>query len=353
MLGWIHGWVQDHYGDLTGADRTVGWLVALAVFALIRLVRWRPVLAAPVTGRTRSLLAFAGICLAAAGALKFTNARMLFDSAGNPRQSYIETPEGAVIVDAPPGGIDAKTGLIRKALTAEKLRAINIARIGEKDGASGDANHYFNPHDGGTKVWFVQGTCETRASEGYDDRGRKLIPATAELVDRCEKLQAEAERQRESAAQKQARKEFVERRKARRHEFQEIGTYTTAGRFTIIDSIKFVFEGCEVLRRETRLKFRIANLGNAESGTVSNAGFEFTLLNSDGSETRARGVRRIQGVVDSTAQERTLLPPGPGESGRIVIEFERDSESGGFAIAINHAVAFANPGGHTVAYRKF
>jgi len=47
MLGWIHGWVQDHYGDLTGADRTVGWLVALAVFALIRLVRWRPVPAGP------------------------------------------------------------------------------------------------------------------------------------------------------------------------------------------------------------------------------------------------------------------------------------------------------------------
>jgi hypothetical protein len=27
MLGWIHGWVRDHLGDFTGADRTITWLV--------------------------------------------------------------------------------------------------------------------------------------------------------------------------------------------------------------------------------------------------------------------------------------------------------------------------------------
>lgn len=354
MLHWIHTWVQDHFGDITGADQTVGWLVALALLSLVRLVRWRPLLLAPLTGGAKSVLAFAAICLAAAGVLKFTNARMLFDSTGNPRQSWIETIDGPVMLDAPPGGIDAKTGLLRKPLDAETLRAISIGKNSANNGARGDSNRYFNARDGKYKVWFIEGTCQTRDAEGYDDRGHKLLPATAELVERCEKLQADAEQQRRNEAERQSRRELLEQQKTRRHEFQDIGTYAATGRYTVIDGIKFAFEECVVLRHETRLKFRLATLGtDAESGGFTRGRFEFSLLNGDGSETRSSSLHRVQGMVTVASDSASLLPPDPGESGWVVVEFQRDNESGGFAVAINHAVAFSNPAGHIVAFRKF
>jgi hypothetical protein len=354
VLRWIHGWVQDHLGDLTGADQTVAWLVALALLALSRLVRWRQWLLAPLTGGAKSVLAFAAICLAAAGALKFTSARMLFDSSGNPRQSWIETTDGPITLDAPPGGIDAKTGLLRKPLDAETLRAIKIGKTTNGNAANSDPNRYFNARDGKYKVWFVAGTCQTRDAEGYDDRGRKLLPATPELVDSCERLHAEAEQQRRSDAERQSRRQLLEQQKTRQHEFQEIGTYTAAGRYTVIDGTKLAFEECVVLRRETRLKFRLARLGaDAESGGTTKGRFEFSLLNSDGTETRSTSLRRVQGMVTVASDSAGLLPQDPGESGWVVVEFQRDSESGGFAIAINHAVAFSNPAGHIVAFRRF
>ncbi|HUN86660.1 MAG TPA: hypothetical protein VMU48_19930 [Terracidiphilus sp.] len=354
MSSWIHVWVQYHFGDLTGSDQTVGWLVTLAILALTRLVRWRRLMLAPLTGGTKAVLGFATICLAAAGAMKFTNARILFDSSGNPRQSYVETVYGPVIQDAPPGSIDPKTGLKRQALTADVLRAIDIGKSQSKDTTGRDPNHYFSASDGKYKVWFVEGSCEIRNEDGYDDRGQRLIPATAELVDHCEKLQAEAEEQRKREAQQQARRDLLEQRWKRRHEFQEIGTYTAAGRFTVIDGVKIAFEQCEVLRHLTRLKFRIANLGtNGQFGNPPGGRFEFSLLNSDGTETRQSGIHRVQGLIAIFGQDNDLLSSAPGESAQVVVDFQRDSESGGFAIAINHAVAFTNPASHIVNFRQF
>jgi hypothetical protein len=284
--------------------------------------------------------------------VKFTDARLLFDSAGNPRQSYIETLDGPLIVDAPPGGIDVKTGLIRKPLTADKLRAINIGKT-SKRGATGDSNHYFNAHDGGNKVWFVQGSCEARNAEGFDDRGRRLVPATAEWVEHCEDLRAQAEQRRQKDAEKQARRELYQKQKARKREFREIGVYTAIGRFTVLDGVKITFEECVVLRHETRLKFRVSRLRDVEAPAVGVPRFEFSLLNADGTETRASSLHRIQGMIAITSQDRALLPPNPGESGRAVVEFQRNSESGGFAIAVNSAVVFSNPSGHIVRFRKF
>jgi hypothetical protein len=54
-------------------------------------------------------------------------------------------------------------------------------------------------------------------------------------------------------------------------------------------------------------------------------------------------MHRVQGVIAMAAQEGVLFAPDPSQSGRLVVEFQRDSESGGFAIAINHAISFANP----------
>lgn len=353
MLGWIHDWVQNHFGDLTGADQTVGWLVALALFALIRLVRWRPLVLAPLTGGAKSLLGFAGISLAAAAVVKFTNARIPFDPGGAARQSYVETIDGPQILDAAPGGIDPKTGLPRLPLTAEALRAITISK-NNNGVAHPDPNHYFSASDGKYKLWFVPESCETRSAAGFDDRGRKLLPATAELVDRCEKLQADADRKRKAEAEKQSRREAQDHRRARRREFQEIGDYTAAGRFTVIDGVKITFEACEVLRHQTRIKFRITHLAvDGESVTPAGGRFEFALLSSDGTEMRSSAIHRVQGVIATDAQEGVLLAPDPGMSGRVVVEFQRDSEAGGFAIAINHAVAFANPAGHIVSFRTF
>jgi hypothetical protein len=354
MLNWIHDWVQNHFGDLTGADQTVGWLVALALLALIRLVRWRPLVMAPLTGGAKSLLGFAAICLGAAGILKFTNARIPFGPDGDAHQSYVETIDGPQILDAPPGGIDPKTGLPRLALTAEALRAITISKNNNNGVAHTDPNHYFSASDGKYKVWFMEGSCEMRSAAGFDDRGRKLVPATAELVDRCEKLRTETDRKRKAEAERQSRREAQEQHRARRREFQEIGDYTAAGRFTVIDGVKITFESCEVLRHQTRIKFRIAHLpADGESVNFAGGRFEFSLLNSDGTETRSIGLHRVQGVIASAAQDGILLAPEPGASGRVVVEFQRDSESGGFAIAINHAVAFANPAGHIVTFRPF
>lgn len=354
MLRVIHSWVQNHFGDLTGADQSVEWLVAFATLALIRLVRWRRMMLAPFTGGTKALLGLAAICLAAAGALKFTDARILFDSSGNPRQSYIETVDGPVIQDAPPGSIDPGTGLLRQALTADVLRAINIRKSNSKVAGRRDPNEYFNASDGKNKVWFVEGSCEIRNEDGYDDRGRKLVPATAGMVDSCEKLRAAAEEQQKREAEQQSRRDLVDQRRARLHQFQEIGTYTAAGRYTVIDGVKIVFEQCDVLRHETRIKFRIANPGaDGQSGNLSGGRFAFSLLSGDGTETQPSSMHRVQGMIAIAEQGDALLAPNPGESGQLVVEFQRDSESGGFAIAINHAVAFVNPAAHIVSFRSF
>ncbi len=354
MLDWIHDWVQNHFGDLTGADQTVGWLVALALFALIRLVRWRPLVLAPLTGSSKPLLGFAGICLATAGVVKFTNARIPFGPGGAARQSYVETIDGPKILDAAPGGLDPKTGLPRLALTSEALRAITISKNNNNGAVPIDPNHYFSASDGKYKVWFVPDTCQTRSAAGFDDRGRKLLPATAEMVDRCEKVQADADRKHEADVERQARREAQDKRRARRREFQEIGDYTAAGRFTVIDGVKITFEACEVLRHQTRIKFRVTHLAaDNESVAPARGRFEFALLNSDGTETRPSAMHRVQGVITTAALEIVLLPPDPGASGRVVVEFQRDSEASGFAIAINHAVAFANPAGHIVSFHPF
>jgi hypothetical protein len=67
-------------------------------------------------------MALAVACLAGAATLKDVNAGLKFDQSGNPTQSVIETANGPVIVEAPPGGTDRTTGLTRKPLTAEKPR---------------------------------------------------------------------------------------------------------------------------------------------------------------------------------------------------------------------------------------
>lgn len=79
-----------------------------------------------------------------------------------------------------------------------------------------------------------------RSAAGFDDRGRKLLPATTELVDCCEILQADADRKRKAEGETQSRREAQDQRGARRREFREIGKYTAAGRFTVIDHVRWL-----------------------------------------------------------------------------------------------------------------
>lgn len=347
----LHTWVRYYFGDLTGADPAVAWLMAGAVFALVCLVPWRIVLFAPVTGRPKPLIALAAACLAGAATLKVVSTRLRFDLSGNPMQSVIETTDGPVIVDAAPGGTDRKTGLTRKPLTAEILRSMTLNK--GPAGSTTDTNKYFSVWDGKNKVWFVHGTCEIRKMAGYDDRGRPLEPASAERVDYCEKLQFEADRRRNQQAAAVARRERRDEEKSRRLRFQPIGRYIASGRFITLDGIRFYFDECVVLHDELHLKFRVVNgRDDAEIATDANTRFEFSIFNENGTEMRSELLKRIQGTVKVI--DGFLVVPGPGESGWFVVEFKRDSKTAGtFAIVINGMVAFNRPSSHIVSFHRF
>lgn len=346
---WVQGRVRDDLGDYTGADPTVSWLLAAGVFCLVYLIPWRSLVFSSVTGRAKTLVPLAAAFIASAGTLKFAKSELLrFTPQGDPAISFIETAEGPVISDLPPGGIDRRTGLRRQPLTVDMLRAIEMEK-NRKDKGQPDTNIYFNARDGRNKVWFPVDSCEARDTPGYDDRGRKLVPATAEKVDKCEKERAETERLRKEKADRQARRA---EQAARRKEFRETGRYIAEGRFTMIDGVKIVLEETVVLKDQTRVKFRIANIRD-ELKTYSESKFEFGLVNGEGQQTRSSVVRRVQGAV-AIAGDGSLVLPVPGERGWIVVEFARNCEDGGgFALMINNTIAFSKPGEHTVRFIRF
>ena len=277
--------------------------------------------------------------------------RSRFTAKGEPAISFIETAEGPVVSDLPPGGIDRRTGLRRQPLTVDMLRAIEMEK-NRKDKAQPDTSKYFNARDGRNKVWFPVDSCEARSTPGYDDRGRKLEPATAEKVDKCEKERAETERLHKEKADRQARQARRAEQAARRKEFRETGRYIAEGRFAMIDGVKIVLEETVVLKDQTRVRFRIANIRD-EQKTYSDSKFEFGLVNGEGRQTRSSSVRRVQGAL-AIAGDGSLVLPVPGERGWVVVEFARNCEdSGGFALMINNTIAFSKPGEHTVRFTRF
>ncbi len=351
MFNWVHGLVRDYLGDVTGTDPAVSWLVAVAVFALVCTVPWRSLLFAQVTGRPKPLITLAVASIAAAGALKLMNARFAFNHRGEPTRSFIETPQGRIILDEPPGDVDRKTGLVRQTLTPEVLRSITLEKK-RKEVAKIRSNRFFSPNDGKPIAWFERGTCKIHDADGYDDFGQKLEPATSAKVEECNKLFAEAEEKRKQETAAQERRALREQQDARRKRFQEVGRYVAEGRYVTIDHIKFTFEECLVLRHVTQIKFRIANVRD-EQEAETDSRFEFGLVDNAGAQTRPNAIRRVQGVV-AIAADGALVPPGPGERGWIVVEFTRDSDSGaGFGLMINNAIAFSRPAEHIVRFRQF
>src|SRR5262249_41849082 len=124
------------------------------------------------------------------------------------------------------------------------------------------------------------------------------------------------------------------------------------GRYVVIDGIKVVYEESLVLKNKTNIRFRIANIRDAEK-TYVEPKFEFGLLTGDGEQIRPSAVRRVEGTV-GVAGDGSLILPGPGERGWVVAEFPRDCETGtGFALMIADMVAFTRPGEHTVRFRPF
>ena len=295
---WVHGLVRYYVGDITGADPIVSWLFALAVFALVCLIPWRSLLFAPLRARPKPLIILAVACFAGAVTLNRINARLPSDQQGKPK-----------------------------------------------------SNNYFDFKTGTPKAWFLPGTCETRDRDGYDDLGRKLEPATSEKVESCGKLRSEADRRLKQQAEAQQRRERREQQNARKQRFQEIGRYLAVGRWVEIDGLKFVLEEVVVMRHETYIKFRVVNVRDEQTPTSNSSGFDFGLVNSEGSRTRSSAIRRVQGAV--SVADSSLVTPRPGDHGWIAVEFARDSDSGPFGVLINSAVAFTNPAGHIVRFTPF
>lgn len=350
-FNWVHGLVRNYLGDFFGTDPAVSWLAALGVFALVCLIRWRSLVFAPVTGRPKPLITLAVASFAGAGALKVMNARFPFNQQGQPTQCWIESVEGRVILDLPPGSVDRKTGLACQALTPEILRSISLEKKRtEKAGASD--NKYFSPNDGKPIAWFERDSCRMHTADGYDDLGQKLEPATKAKVESCEKARAEAERRSKAKAERDGRQAQLAEQAARQKTFRDIGRYIAQGRFVVIDGIKVVYEESVVLKSQTNVKFRIANIRD-EQKTYPESKLEFGLLTGDGRQTRPSVVRRVEGSV-AIAVDGSFVLPGPGERGWIVAEFPRECETGtGFALMINNAVAFTKPGEHTVRFQRF
>ena len=118
-FGWLHEMVRANLGEITGSDPTVSWLVALGLFFLFGLVRWRSLLLAPLTGSPKTLITLAAICFGGAAVTVRINARAPLDDIGNPKPNP------------------------------------NFNWIGE------------------SKVWFPIGSCEQRDRAGFDELGRK------------------------------------------------------------------------------------------------------------------------------------------------------------------------------------
>jgi len=227
-------------------------------------------------------------------------------------------------------------------------RAIELE--GKRRGSGAPSEHrYFSEYDGKPVAWFERDSCVARGSPGYDDLGQELEPATKEKVMACRAFFADLERKGRQQAEAQARREEQQKRAARRRRFQEIGRYIARGNFVVRDGYKIVFEECLVLRYETRLKFRIANLRDPAKKYVD-AGFAFGLMSTAGAKSQMLAVRRIHGAV-GVAGDGTLIPPGLGEIGSFTAEFSRDSESGTFMIMVNDILAFAKPADHIVGFR--
>jgi len=295
-FGWLHELVRANLREITGSDPTVSWLVALGIFFLIGLLPWRSLLLAPLTGSPNTLITLAAICFGGAAVIVRINARVPLDEHGNPKP-----------------------------------------------------NRYFN-RIGESKVWFPIGRCDTRDRDGFDELGRKYERGTREKIEYCQKLSAEEDRRRKQQAETQEQRQRREQQTARRRHFQELGRYVAVGRFVTIDGIRFSFLECLVLKRETCIKFRIDNLRSEQASTYTNARPEFGLINKEGSQSLPSALRRVEGAV-AVAADGSLVPPGPGEHGVIVVEFARDNESGISVITINHAVAFGSPGGHKLRFR--
>ena len=121
-------------------------------------------------------------------------------------------------------------------------------------------NKYFSPNDGKPIAWFERDSCKAHAVDGYDDYGQKLESATREKVLTCKNLHADAELKSKQQAAAQERLDRREQQAARRKRFQDIGRYIAEGRFGSLDGYEIALEECLVLRHETHLKFRIANL---------------------------------------------------------------------------------------------
>lgn len=349
-FNWVHGLVRNYFGDFLGGDPAVSWLAAVAVFALVCLVPWRSLVFAPVTGRPKPLITLAVAGFAGAGAVKVMNARFPFNPQGQATQCWIETAEGRVVLDLPPGSVDRKTGLVCQALTPEVWRSISLEMKRKEKGEPG-LNKYFSPNDGKPIAWFERDSCKTHAVDGYDDYGQKLEPATREKVLACNKLLADVELKRKQQAATQERRERREQQAARRKRFQDIGRYIAEGRFVTLDGYKIVLEECLVLRHETHLKFRMVNIRD-EQKAYANSGFAFGLVNGAGVKTRSAVVRLVQGNV-GIAGDGSLVPPAIGERGWFIVEFARDSETGTFGILINNTVAFSRPTDHVVSFRGF
>jgi hypothetical protein len=325
-FGWVNELVKEYGYDTLGADPRVSFLVALALFALIALLPWKSVLFAPLTGNRKGLLILMVVALALAGLLKVIGQR-----------SWIETLDGPVIIYAPPGSMDRATGLVSRPLDADVLRAIRIWRTVPRNVGAG--NKYFSQYDGKPKTWFVSGTCESRPADGYDDRGRKLEPATSEKVEACEAQRVAAEKK---AAQSDAT--------ARRAKFERVGVYRMAGRWVMVDSIVYVLEEVVVLRESLRLKFRIRNTEDAETVPSAREALRIGIVTAHGELISATSVRRIEGAVEHDQGGRAF-PPAPGQAGSIDVELRRRPESGAFLIVINDATAFSRVSTHIRSFR--